>query len=545
MRYRLISLLAPAILFCFAATLAPAQPLIHPGGVTNAASLLPPGLPGGGIAPGSIFLVRGRGLGPPEPVEAGTSPPGPELEGVSLRVIRGSAEWRALPLRVSSNEIRAVMPAAVSPGAADIVVSYQGRESSPSPARVAALGFGIFTLSEDGLGPVTDSAVHPGELVTISGTGLGARERPGDVAPAEVKGRAKVEVLVGGKPARVIRAGPKPVRRGMDEIEFEIPRDAPRGCHVPLQVRVAGSIPSNVVTLAIDPDPRACMEIARLHRYLRRGGRAGFVIPFRLSMRYDLNPSGKADFTGDALVAGFREAAGSAALGRLLYPPPVGCCMVLAEPVTDKDLPSEVHRALLPSADVLNAGVLRAGEPVDERSVAPPRADQEVYYGVLGGNMPDYAGETLPLFLKPGEVVISGLGGPDVGPFTVDVRVPEPIAWTNRNRTKTVVRRRDLTVKWKLREPGQLVAVVGVSVDKEAHVTAGFFCLANGEDRRFRIPATVLQSLPPSRPQPGQSHGFLFLATFPSCDEYLFAAGGLQALFGLGASFDGRTVRFR
>jgi len=89
------------------------------------------------------------------------------------------------------------------------------------------------------------------------------------------------------------------------------------------------------------------------------------------------------------------------------------------------------------------------------------------------------------------------------------------------------------------------VAVAGISVDKEAHATAGFLCLADAMDGRFLVPASILQSLPASRSGTDQSHGFLFLATLPLNGEYLFAAPGLDALFALGASFDGRTVRFR
>ena len=46
---------------------ATAQPVIQPGGVVNAASNVPDGLPNSGIAPGAIFLVNGTGLGDDNP----------------------------------------------------------------------------------------------------------------------------------------------------------------------------------------------------------------------------------------------------------------------------------------------------------------------------------------------------------------------------------------------------------------------------------------------------------------------------------------------
>ena len=47
-----------------AAVSAAAQPSVAPGAVLNAASYTPSGLPGAGIAQGSMFVVFGTGLGP-------------------------------------------------------------------------------------------------------------------------------------------------------------------------------------------------------------------------------------------------------------------------------------------------------------------------------------------------------------------------------------------------------------------------------------------------------------------------------------------------
>ena len=56
------------ILPIFCAALLVAQPAAPPSvaqdGVRNAASLIPPGLPGGAIAPGSMFTIDGVRLAP-------------------------------------------------------------------------------------------------------------------------------------------------------------------------------------------------------------------------------------------------------------------------------------------------------------------------------------------------------------------------------------------------------------------------------------------------------------------------------------------------
>ena len=62
------------VLAFLTAASAAAQPVIMSTEVVNSASYLQQGLPGSGIAQGSIFTIFGRGLGPSALVQAGPLP---------------------------------------------------------------------------------------------------------------------------------------------------------------------------------------------------------------------------------------------------------------------------------------------------------------------------------------------------------------------------------------------------------------------------------------------------------------------------------------
>ena len=135
--------------------------------------------------------------------------------------------------------------------------------------------------------------------------------------------------------------------------------------------------------------------------------------------------------------------------------------------------------------------------------------------------------------------------GIDAGPFDLPISVPEAIRWVGRDKDGTVRRDRDLLLRWNEVDSRQAVAVVGRSSDQTAGVSAMFLCLATAEARRLRIPAAILQSLPPSPQRPGPLSGLVFLATFHAGGMPLYSARGLDVVLGIGVSVDGRSVRFK
>jgi len=89
-----------------------AQPVIANLGVTNAASYAMLQAPGAGIAPGSIFVIFGTGLGPENLQLAPGYPLQTDLAGTSVR-IGGSSGYMVY---ASATQTAAMAPSSLAPG---------------------------------------------------------------------------------------------------------------------------------------------------------------------------------------------------------------------------------------------------------------------------------------------------------------------------------------------------------------------------------------------------------------------------------------------
>src|SRR5713101_4075573 len=99
-------------------------PAILQNGIFNSASRMPTPLPGGFIAGGARFTIRGVRLGS-------------DVRITTVTVQAGARSFRARLLAVNPREIEAILPRAVPTGEATITVSREGETSRPFPIRVA------------------------------------------------------------------------------------------------------------------------------------------------------------------------------------------------------------------------------------------------------------------------------------------------------------------------------------------------------------------------------------------------------------------------
>ncbi len=256
------------------ASLAQAQPRIT--NVTNAASYAAAGLPGAGIAQGSIFVIFGSNMGPATLIQAGAPrPTAAGLSGTRVRITLVATNIAAPMIYTSAGQVAAIMPSNVptTSGPANVVVLYNDQASAPFPTTVVRFGPGLFTLNSAGTGPgvVTDGnytpvtftmALNPGQAGIIWANGLGAVTPAEDIngANGAIPNVAQVEVFIGGKPAPVLYAGRSPGFTGLDQINFTMP-DV-EGCAVPLVIRMNGGngVVSNFVSVAIARSGRTCRD---------------------------------------------------------------------------------------------------------------------------------------------------------------------------------------------------------------------------------------------------------------------------------------------
>ena len=528
------------------------QPFIFTRGVKNAASSLPFGVPAGTIAQGSIFSIYGRNLGPASGASASSFPLQNSLSGVSVTITDGVTTLNAIPLYVSASQVNAIMPSNAPTGTVSVRVLVNGSKSNSAPARVGVNSLGLFTAKGSGAGPgiifnyvsqsnqplnTLQAPAKPGQVVTLWGTGLGP-VAVDNVAPTAGNLPVTVDIFVGGKSTPKMYAGRSPCCSGDDQIVFQVPKDAPTGCWVPVYVKVADAVVSNTVTMAITTDGSACTgKASAVAKSFAQGGKLGLLAPLRV----DLNqaaPNSPVDLRSDFLVARLgQEKGGNLAFNPLISLPPAGTCTAysgLGDWFTSANLPN-----IAPDVKVLAAG---AGTiSVGGKSASYGAVFSPMTLGALGAN--DTASSTAKdtTLLAPGSFTVQLAGGGDVPSFKQSFTMISPLTWTNQSQVDTITRSSPLTVSWS-GGSGLSVAVVGGSVDLPTDSSSIFVCTAAAGASSLTVPVEMLANLPPGRGS-AESRGVIFVVGAGSVGA--FSASGLNQGFLVPVYASGKAVQIQ
>jgi uncharacterized protein (TIGR03437 family) len=212
-----------------------------------------------------IFTIMGADLGPATGVETTVS--GGSI-GTTLGEVRVLFDGIAAPLLyVSANQINGVMPFELyGRFSSRMQVEYRNQRSREVELRVADTAPGIYTIGSRGSGQgailnqngtvndATNSEAR-GNTVVIYATGAGQTN------PASTTGRiatqiasplaTPVRVLIGGRDAQVVYAGPAPgLVAGALQVNAVIPMDAPVG-NVPVVIQVGSAASQSNVTVNV------------------------------------------------------------------------------------------------------------------------------------------------------------------------------------------------------------------------------------------------------------------------------------------------------
>src|SRR5439155_25513431 len=134
------------------AAAASAAPSIRSGGVVNAASYVPLGTAGSGIAQGAFFVIFGSGLGPAAISVAGMPYP-TSIGGTTVTITPASGSPVMAYLYYSSDgQVAGILPSNTPAGSATVTVAYNESTSAPAKIAVVKSSFGIFTLNQQGTG---------------------------------------------------------------------------------------------------------------------------------------------------------------------------------------------------------------------------------------------------------------------------------------------------------------------------------------------------------------------------------------------------------
>lgn len=516
------------LLAAFARAQNTGAPFVPLDGVTNNASYLPGCATNGGVAPGSLFAVFGRDIGPAALAQVRAFPLATSLDGVSIRIAMNGAGYDAFPLYANATQIGAILPSRVPPGDGMLTVTYRGRSADPVPIRVRARAPGLFTTNQRGNGQAVVENVsangetalnaptrplRPGQLATIWGTGLGAVA--GDEAAGPLPGnQAGIEtrVWVGDRLARVVYRGRSGCCAGIDQVVFETPEGV-EGCQAPLNIE-AGGVSSNFGSIAVTATGAPCAATQRLAPV--NGADANFR--FGLVMFIDGFGSVLLPEAGDDYVRlGFFQR------GRV-----------------DGNVEPPLH-AFEPNAEVpagtcsVRYGTEFPAQPAQPRQ-APLNAGPELRVSGPGGtfrlrqsttNAGNYE-DAERVILLPGRYrVDNGAGGADVGAFSfeteaISVRLTNP-------RTGRIPRNENLTMTWDYQgPPGHLLTIFGSSRGACGRELISFSCVARASDGQFTVPARILTLLPPSTSIFGVSNGALNISTTAPGGLRRFPAPGLD-----------------
>ena len=255
------------LLLAAVALTAAAQPSIT--AVENAATNVLPGLPNSAIAQGSMFVVKGSGLGPASVVEATKFPLAASLAGTSVQITVGSTTVSGIMYYSLASQIAAILPSTTPTGTGTVTVTYNGSASSPAPITVVPSNIGVFTVTTSGIGDAVatlanntlvtpTNAPNPGDTVVLWATGLGpvtsdeTKPAPGGNMPT-----IPLQVFIGGLPAQILYQGRNACCSSVDTIYAAIPNTVTTGCAVSVIMQI-GSLVSNATTIPIASSGRTC-----------------------------------------------------------------------------------------------------------------------------------------------------------------------------------------------------------------------------------------------------------------------------------------------
>jgi uncharacterized protein (TIGR03437 family) len=457
--------------------------------ILNNSSGIQPGLPNYGIAPSSLFIVKGTGLADPGgPVLQSSQPPGLPLtlNGASISVTVNGVTTHPAIYYTLPTQIAAVLPASTPIGTGTLTVTHNGVESNTASIKVVPSALGINTYNMN-TAVATDAATGAvltythsgtqGEKIVLWATGLGANPADSDTTFTSKPHRVNtpLQIYIGVVPATILYQGASPYP-GVNQINLIIPQNAPNGCWISLAA-VAGGVVSNIATLPINQGGGACFDTVSGLNGSQFSAGGGKTLRTGLVALIQSNTPTK---SGDRKITTSTDAAFEKYTG--IYAPPYsltpgGCIINNLTPV-----PIGGITGLDPGTITLTGP---SGSPV---TLASQFGIKGAFYAILtAGSIPSTGGA----------YTFNGSGGADVGSFTATLTFSNSLlTWTNQDAATTIDRSQGLHVTWTGGNPGSYVVISGTSTDLTTHVTEGYTCLAVADDKEFSVPSYILSAIP-------------------------------------------------
>ena len=507
----------PIVLLASAALLA--QPTVRD--VRSAAGNLNPGIPGYGIAPGSLISIAGTNAsGDPT---TSNYPLTTNLNGVSVKVSVGGLDTDALVVSTSPTRIVALVPSTVTAGTGKVTVT-DANGSASGNVTIVDRNFGIFTqkaaagsvasayamnLSDGGNTWNTLTApATPGQQIAVFGSGAGATTQDETNAVSAESLTGDFQLFIGGKLAAITSVGRSGAGidalglpaglSGIDAITATVPPGV-SGCRVAV-VAISGSDRvSNFSTIAVSSDGSTCSDPGYLTADDINGLPAsgsynvGAISISRFSVSLSVPPLGDFTLNTDSAVASFSkvDVGDYKSSGSGSYTS-IGSCIVVFSSADGSDLDNVVAPAPLDAG----AAITLKGP---KGTVSMKKGDDGSYAGVsaVGSNSPLFPSQGTPFADAGLFTADNGAGGADVKGFSAKLTNPTPFTWTNQAQINDVTRSKGVNVTWTGGASDATVVISGTSLGT-GKTTASFSCTAPASAGSFLVPAAVTLALPPT-----------------------------------------------
>ncbi|MFB3776279.1 MAG: hypothetical protein ACE141_01675 [Bryobacteraceae bacterium] len=538
---------APSMLVVFglllaAAAAASGEPVID--AVMNSASYALPGMPNSGIAQGSMFVIFGKGLGPPALKIASALPLPTSLAGVSVSVTVQGTTVDCFVYYAMETQAAAILPSVTPIGSGTIKVTYLGAASQPATVNVVRSAPGVYARNQAGTGPAIvqnytpaapwpvnalNESAHPGGVEVLWATGLGPISGDDSTYPPVGSLPFNVEVIVGGKSAKVDYAGRSPYYAGIDQINFVVPEGV-EGCYVPINLKVDGVL-GNPVTMSIAASGKTCSDSSGLaspdlERALESGeARIGVINLGQVKSTMRSGATKTEASLDQGAAAFFRRTVSEmlAGLGPVQVASTPGACVVYG--LRAQDDIQWVPYDPVPKQPLDAGPALFVSGPGGARDIAQVR--QGLYDSVFAYS--DGQVVTQPVYLVPGAYAVdNGGGGADVLAFQATTKIPAAFTW-QLPTSNLISRSQNLTIQWTGADASQVVSIVGASMNVLSGVVGAFVCQERSSAGRFVVPSWVLSSLPAGDAR-GSAYpaGLLGVSVQPLPGSGKFSAPGLD-----------------
>ena len=467
--------------------------------VLNNYGLIPSGFANGGIAQGSLFIIKGSGLADPNAQAVLQSSAGAglptTLNGASVKVtVNGTTTVPAFYYAIAA-QLALVMPSNTPAGTGQVTVTFNGQSgSAPITVVQSAMGFDAYYGTGSGLGVATNNntgalynytnSIPPGTSVVLWGSGLGAdpaRDTKFVGAAFNINGLA--HVYIGGIDASILYQGASGFP-GVNQVNVTIPLNAPTGCNVSMVGVNAAGIPTNFLTLPVGngvcSDPALGTDGSMLQALSSQMN----VKTGSVGLFHGTTPgiNGGAAQVMDLAFANFQSLTGfgfgsGAGSGSISIP---GC--IVNETVGAGGVNG--------TTTGLDAGTITVNGPTGSAPLMSfPQAPGSYFAQLPSGFVP----------ATGGTFTFHGGGTPAVGLFDAMVTFPNPLlTWTNQDAAATVTRSAGLPIAWSGGASGTLVFMTGTSSGtvNGQPVNGSFTCIAPVEALQFTVPNYVLAVMP-------------------------------------------------